>query len=609
MAVSALWSERHQPRSEADLVITKKRIEQVREFLVAGTRRLLILRGPPGCGKASVLQGVCGDLGLEVVEWSNGTRFQSRSGTSFIGESLSDAFLRFLALSDRYGGLQTAVTPLQTVCVGGARRSRVALVRDFPFTLLDGRGEGARRVDGFLERIKAAVRAGSIRRAVLCFNDSREDHKVITRLLAQMDAEAATTIFFDSVARTFVQRAIDGVARAEGIDPAAANTAIIAAECNGDLRHALNALQLKAGGARTLLAPRKTARGRGRAGKTAPAPPQGGKEALEAGIASVASTEAGTPGLRLASLGLFHALGRLLYCKRIPPQGYLVPGSSDCPATLTQMGPPAKKRRRGAATDGSDVPEPRQLPHEMLVPKCSRPPLYFEPEQVIETSNTEPRSVVEWLFTNAPRFYGDVGDLAEFTECLAEIDAWDESHRVFSAGEAVLPPWDVFASYAQARALLDANLHPVPPTFGDLSGGPASQDSSSSSSFNMVRPLLRDIEVHRQRRIEELAVCVEGVGPQALGCAGAGQRLLVRVLPFVHLLLSLTRGTHAKLQRLPHSLMRLVMELSAFDGSVLRRADGGRTDAGFGASGVSRDENSITSSWATALEDDPIEGF
>eukprot|EP00969_Alexandrium_andersonii_P046354 2034650-Alexandrium_andersonii.AAC.1 len=45
-------------------------------------------------------------------------------------------------------------------------------------------------------------------------------------------------------ARTFAQRALDAVARAEGLEPGAANVAAIAAECGGDLRHAINALQL-----------------------------------------------------------------------------------------------------------------------------------------------------------------------------------------------------------------------------------------------------------------------------------------------------------------------------------------------------------------------------
>jgi len=621
VAAPELWGEKHFPSSEANLVVNKKRIELVREHLATAAKRLLILKGPPGSGKAAVLRAVCADFGYDVVEWSPAMKHQPAGAVSrgdVQMDSLSDSFLRFLAQTDRYAGLEVvpssadgtvAMTPLR-------RRRRVALVRDFPFTLMQAGGD-KQRAEDFLERFRDAVRAGAIQRTVLCFNDGREDYHIVNRLTAQVDADAVALVTFDTVAKTFVQRALDAIVKAEGVLPSLANTSAIAAECGGDLRHAINALQLVAGGVRQQLPVEPAAKARGakgakkpRGGKAPPPPtPQGGTIDTVDGAASAAFSEnaEATPStaMRPAALGLFHSLGRLLYCKRIPPAPVsadnLDDGASQAtPATASQ--PRASKRRRK-----NDEPEPKQLPHHLLVPKATRPPLYFVPEEVLSQSNSEPRNVVEWLFTNAPRFFGDIEDLAQFTGALANTDAWDLDHRMFHGGEAVLPPWDGLACSVQARSLLDANLHPQPPAFGDMCCTP--EVDSEAKNFNMVRPLLRDVDRNRQRRREELEASLEAVGPIALGAGGASvSSLITKTLPHVHMMMARSRGSHPRLQYLPHGLMRLSMELSAFDGSILKKVSDGDTDqeASRARAGDLQNWTPPTQSW-TALEDDPIE--
>jgi len=247
----------------------------------------------------------------------------------------------------------------------------------------------------------------------------------------------------------------------------------------------------------------------------------------------------------------------------------------------------------------------------MLVPKARRPPLYFKPEEVLASSGAEPSSVTEWLFTNAPRFYGDVSDLAEFTATLACTDAWDQhrfSHGGGSSSEASGPPWDTLGAEVQARGLLDANLHPIPPAFGDACS--ALGGVAEGPAFNMVRPLLRDTARLRQRRMEALGTSLEMVGPQALGSVSTGSSALIRTFPFVDIMLKFTMGQHPTLQRLPHSLMRQLMELTAFDGSALRRGE-----EALGADRASRSEREAAAAAAAVQQrpfapaDDPIESF
>lgn len=499
-------------------------------------------------------------------------------------ESRADAFLRFMAQTDRYSRLNG----------GGAApsgRPRVSLVRDFPFTLVEKTpGDASKSSTSFLDRLGAMINAGSVQRAVLSFNDSRDDHRIITRLLQPVVYSAVAQIVFDGLPRTFAQKALDSLTTAQGLPSSAANTAALAAESGGDLRQAINALQLWTGNQRCVPTTGVNTRARNR-GST--------EKRTKAQLQAEASRDA-EASLRMANLGLFHALGRLLWCKRIPPGGDVV-----------EMSAGGTKRRRKATTSGDA--EPKQLAHHLLVPKASRPPLYFVPEEVIAQSQTEPQMLVQWLFTNAPRFYGSVTDLAAFTGALAEADAWSG----ISAGswrgwkeDVDTPVAEELATSVQVRSLLDANLHPIPPAFRSATSSPDA-DVAAASAFNMVRPSTWDVQRHRTRRLEELTAHLAKLGPEALGGSAVRPSLVRSTLPFVHLLLQSSRGQHPKLNRLPHPMMQLLMGMSSgVDGEFVFH---GTVDAqSFQGAGFKRPSQPVEStappdSWKFALPDDPIE--
>ncbi|CAE7828817.1 unnamed protein product, partial [Symbiodinium sp. CCMP2456] len=176
------------------------------------------------------------------------------------------------------------------------------------------------------------INAGSVQRAVLSFNDSRDDHRIITRLLQPVVYSAVAQVVFDGLPRTFAQKALDSLTTAQGLPSNAANTAALAAESGGDLRQAINALQLWTGNQRCVPTTGVNTRARNR-GST--------EKRTKAQLQAEASRDA-EASLRMANLGLFHALGRLLWCKRIPPGGDEV-----------EMCAGGTKRRRKATTSGS----------------------------------------------------------------------------------------------------------------------------------------------------------------------------------------------------------------------------------------------------------------
>eukprot|EP00403_Amphidinium_massartii_P027378 CAMPEP_0178400228 /NCGR_PEP_ID=MMETSP0689_2-20121128/15683_1 /TAXON_ID=160604 /ORGANISM="Amphidinium massartii, Strain CS-259" /LENGTH=583 /DNA_ID=CAMNT_0020021021 /DNA_START=76 /DNA_END=1824 /DNA_ORIENTATION=- len=557
-----LWSEKHQPTSEAALVISKKRVQEVKDFLTSASRPVLVLQGPPGSGKAATVKGLCSDLRLEVVEWSP-PRGNPKTKLPGISEPLGEAFLRFLAQSDRYTGLSQE----------GLRRKRVSLVREFPSTLMMGSGGGGYGGD-FADKFTQLVNDGAVRRAVLTFNDGTwEDRRLTQRLFNNVQPSLVTTLRFDDVARTFVQKALDNIIKAQGFAPAAQHCAAIAAECGGDLRHAVNALQLAFGGLRPVpaeaLAPAPKSRQRGSKAN--------GKAAAKAkanAAASNGATQGGSEqapanpdslGLRPASLNFFHSLGRLLYNKRMPPGAQLplaatqlADGDSGAMAVDGSPQQAAKRRRKDVSA------EPKQLPSALMRPKSRRPPLYFDPDDVLESASADPSQVVDWLFTNAPRFYGDVSDLAEFSEAVARADAWSQSRYVFRedvAGAA----WGSLDAVVQTRACLDSNLCPGPPI-----PYPSAESTSSGfgSGFNMQKPEMLTVIRARQRHMDGVNNALGRMGHAKLGCVSAGQSALLHTFPFVHLMLTFSGGKHKTLASLPHQLMKQVMELSTFNGRL-----------------------------------------
>lgn len=73
------WVERYKPETQNDLAVQKKKIEEVETWLKTHIFQtqpkqggsVLLLTGPPGCGKTATLQILAKDLGLQVQEWTN----------------------------------------------------------------------------------------------------------------------------------------------------------------------------------------------------------------------------------------------------------------------------------------------------------------------------------------------------------------------------------------------------------------------------------------------------------------------------------------------------------------------------------------------------------
>lgn len=101
------WSERFGPVNLDELAVHKRKVQDVRRWLqdVMGGRmrqRLLILKGAAGTGKTTTIQLLAKDMGFEILEWRNpGSTF----GTAQGNQSASAQFEEFLGRGRQFGQL------------------------------------------------------------------------------------------------------------------------------------------------------------------------------------------------------------------------------------------------------------------------------------------------------------------------------------------------------------------------------------------------------------------------------------------------------------------------------------------------------------------------
>ncbi|EHK49937.1 uncharacterized protein TrAtP1_007800 [Trichoderma atroviride] len=135
------WSERFGPRNLDELAVHKKKVADVRRWLedVMGARmrqRVLILKGAAGTGKTTTVRLLAGDMGSEILEWKN------PGGNAVTGYVSSSAqFEDFLGRGGKFGALELeepepSSTPVSSN--GAAQNSggskKIILIEEFPNT-------------------------------------------------------------------------------------------------------------------------------------------------------------------------------------------------------------------------------------------------------------------------------------------------------------------------------------------------------------------------------------------------------------------------------------------------------------------------------------------
>lgn len=332
------WSQRFGPVGIEELAVHKKKVSGVRMWIESALsgrdhKRLLILRGPSGAGKTATIVTLAMAMGVDLSEWKNpvGSDYSSEGYVS-----MSARFEEFLGRSGRFNKLETSdsadssVQPTAEDAPGATNTRKVILLEEYPSTCLSASSALRSFRSGILEFLasdipstgafytqKTSSEAASaplvmiITETRLTAATTSSDSFTAHRLLGAdiLSHPGVSVIDFNPVAPTFLTKALDLVvqkeARQSGRRRIPGPSVLQKLGEVGDVRSAIGSLEflcLREGDGDEWGGRGAAKINRGAAAGVALTKIE--KESLE------------TVTQRESSLGLFHAVGKVVYNKR-----------------------------------------------------------------------------------------------------------------------------------------------------------------------------------------------------------------------------------------------------------------------------------------------------
>ncbi|KAM8885507.1 cell cycle checkpoint protein RAD17 isoform 2-T2 [Spinachia spinachia] len=430
------WVDRYSPRSQVELAVHKKKIEEVENWLKmhlnAPKGGVLLLTGPSGCGKTATVRVLSLELGLRVQEWTNPSNPEPygssqpdwrTNGSSCSSQSVQ--FQDFLLRANKYNCLKM-------VGDGEATERKLILVEDFPNVFY-------RQPGSLHDILRRFVKTG--RCPLVCVVSDSLSGDSSSRFLFPREIQDELnigSISFNPVAPTTMMKVLTRISAAEAgkscgrmcvTDHAVLET--LCSGSSGDIRSAVNSLQfsslpdasLEAG----LWRPKKDRHGTS-LGKADSRTNQRRKKSK---LTKEHKEEQQPIGGKDASLFLFRALGKILHCKRGKPEDAEV---AEC-------------------TPGPVLPA--HLAHH------HREALLVEPESVVERSHMSGEFFSLYLHQNYLDFFSEVEDVDRASEYLSDAD-------LLTSDWASRSTMGQYGSSVATRGLLHSNSQQVSVGFRPL---------------------------------------------------------------------------------------------------------------------------------------------
>mmetsp|Transcript_17563 Transcript_17563/g.52740 ORF Transcript_17563/g.52740 Transcript_17563/m.52740 type:complete len:844 (-) Transcript_17563:602-3133(-) len=528
------WTKQYSPAFAEHLAVAKKKVQELRTWLEQQelglqrqyrSSRVLLLTGPPGSGKTTALKVLATELGFEICEWQPPAALSweecehSRQGMLPLGytsklaefaDFASRAKMPLLPListaqrtrvgraSSQHGANNTGSGSTSTAgsnqsgafgtsnnSASGSqtRRGKLGVVEDLPHAA------SAERREQLAASLRELAAAGTMPVVLMATESSgsgkAEDHTSASGgcfglhkdLLAALEGCGVERMRFNPITTAAAAKCLTAIAAAECRELPALEAKQLAADSAGDLRNAISMLQLLLCGTVPVdaLKSKKGAAAKRKRGKAA---------GTEAPPRSTAFTG------RDAGLTLFHALGKLLYNKRVEdgPEG----AASQGPATSSQ---PAASGSGALSQPVSQAPSDDQVTAPL---PASQPTAARLAAQPAAAANTAGVATTAWQFQLSAEAAAQLSQVQKTTAAVPSLDPLTQGTGIFSqessdddCGDAVAMvsvPVDQLGGNGSAK-----QPHSQPPgTRPGVASAPAEQELQAVNQANGILDLTED---------------------------------------------------------------------------------------------------------------------
>ncbi|KAF2498379.1 Rad17-domain-containing protein, partial [Lophium mytilinum] len=332
------WTERYEPMNLDELAVHKRKVLDVRKWLHdvfegRERKRLLLLKGPAGSGKTTTMSLLADDLGFMAHEWKNPANTAFGAGAV----SMTAQFEDFIGRTGKFGSLQFQDTVQPQAkpepAMKKGREKEVIIVEEFPNTFTPSSASvqafrssiqqflavNTPSMGAFLARQKDLNHPVTpmiliISETLLSTNTAAADSFTAHRLLGPeiLNHPAVTTIEFNPIAPTLMAKALELVVKKEARKTGRRKTAgpqvIQRLSEVGDIRSAVSSLEFLC------------VRGDDQDGwgaKVAFTKPK--KSGRDTTLTKMEQESLEIITQRESTLGIFHAVGKVVHNKRDAP--------------------------------------------------------------------------------------------------------------------------------------------------------------------------------------------------------------------------------------------------------------------------------------------------